>query len=70
MKDTTTFFTSALAESDPEIYGAMTKELGRQRDEIEPYFGILGYIRFDGCLSDTATVKHLVQAYQKRVLRF
>ena len=35
MKDTTAFFTSALAESDPEIFGAMTKELGRQRDEIE-----------------------------------
>ena len=25
-------------------------------------FGILGYIRFDGCLSNTAAVKHLVQA--------
>jgi glycine hydroxymethyltransferase len=35
MKDSTAFFTSALAESDPEIFGAMTKELGRQRDEIE-----------------------------------
>jgi len=29
------FFTEALAERDPEIFGAMTRELGRQRDEIE-----------------------------------
>jgi glycine hydroxymethyltransferase len=29
------FFSAALAESDPEIAGAIGKELGRQRDEIE-----------------------------------
>ena len=29
------FFTAALAESDPEIAGAIRDELGRQRDEIE-----------------------------------
>ncbi|MDW6021384.1 serine hydroxymethyltransferase [Mesorhizobium sp. BAC0120] len=29
------FFTAALAESDPEIFGAISKELGRQRHEIE-----------------------------------
>jgi hypothetical protein len=39
----------------PSIYVA--------RERFAPYFGILGYIRFDGCLSDTAAVKHLVQAY-------
>ncbi|MEM7269861.1 MAG: serine hydroxymethyltransferase [Pseudomonadota bacterium] len=29
------FFTDALAERDPEIFGAINNELGRQRDEIE-----------------------------------
>jgi glycine hydroxymethyltransferase len=29
------FFSAALADSDPEIAGAVGKELGRQRDEIE-----------------------------------
>ncbi len=29
------FFTDKLAESDPEIFGSITSELGRQRDEIE-----------------------------------
>tara|TARA_A100001011_G_C13548388_1_gene531429 strand:+ start:233 stop:442 length:210 start_codon:yes stop_codon:yes gene_type:complete len=32
------------------------------RERFAPDFGILGYIRFDGCLSNTAAVKHLVQA--------
>ncbi len=31
----TGFFTNTLAERDPEIFDAVTKELGRQRDEIE-----------------------------------
>ena len=31
----TGFFTQSLSERDPEIFGAITKELGRQRDEIE-----------------------------------
>lgn len=30
-----TFFTTPLEEADPEIFGAIRKELGRQRDEIE-----------------------------------
>ncbi|MFK7764295.1 MAG: serine hydroxymethyltransferase [Roseobacter sp.] len=29
------FFTQSLAESDPELFGSITDELGRQRDEIE-----------------------------------
>ena len=29
------FFTSALEDTDPAIFGAITKELGRQRNEIE-----------------------------------
>jgi glycine hydroxymethyltransferase len=29
------FFTRTLADTDPEIFGAIGKELGRQRDEIE-----------------------------------
>ncbi|WP_193140793.1 serine hydroxymethyltransferase [Meridianimarinicoccus sp. MJW13] len=29
------FFTEALSERDPELFGAVEKELGRQRDEIE-----------------------------------
>ncbi|MCB1444390.1 MAG: serine hydroxymethyltransferase, partial [Rhizobiaceae bacterium] len=29
------FFTRTLADSDPDIFGAITKELGRQRHEIE-----------------------------------
>ena len=32
----TGFFTEALQNSDPEIAKAITQELGRQRDEIEP----------------------------------
>ena len=31
----TGFFTESLASRDPELYGSITKELGRQRDEIE-----------------------------------
>jgi glycine hydroxymethyltransferase len=31
----TGFFTQALAERDPELFGSITSELGRQRDEIE-----------------------------------
>lgn len=33
--DRTQFFQQTLATRDPEIFGAITKELGRQRDEIE-----------------------------------
>ncbi|MFK7876149.1 MAG: serine hydroxymethyltransferase [Paracoccaceae bacterium] len=29
------FFTESLAERDPELFGSITSELGRQRDEIE-----------------------------------
>ncbi|MDK3075800.1 serine hydroxymethyltransferase, partial [Sedimentitalea sp. JM2-8] len=29
------FFTDALSRRDPEIFGAIEAELGRQRDEIE-----------------------------------
>jgi len=29
------FFTQDLSDSDPELFGAITQELGRQRDEIE-----------------------------------
>ncbi|MBE3639864.1 serine hydroxymethyltransferase [Mangrovicoccus algicola] len=29
------FFTEALADRDPDLFGAITRELGRQRDEIE-----------------------------------
>ena len=29
------FFTRSLSESDPELFGSITQELGRQRDEIE-----------------------------------
>ena len=32
------------------------------RECFAPDFGILGYIRFDGVLSNTAAIKHLVQA--------
>lgn len=31
----TGFFTEALSQRDPEIFGSITSELGRQRDEIE-----------------------------------
>jgi glycine hydroxymethyltransferase len=31
----TGFFTESLATRDPELYGSITNELGRQRDEIE-----------------------------------
>jgi glycine hydroxymethyltransferase len=34
-KVSTGFFTDTLATRDPEIFGAVTKELGRQRHEIE-----------------------------------
>ncbi|RLJ98452.1 hypothetical protein CLV75_4150, partial [Ruegeria conchae] len=29
------FFTQSLADRDPELFGSVTSELGRQRDEIE-----------------------------------
>jgi glycine hydroxymethyltransferase len=29
------FFTEALSSRDPELFGAMSQELGRQRHEIE-----------------------------------
>ena len=32
------------------------------RERFAPDFGILGYIRFDAVLSNTAAIKHLVQA--------
>ena len=32
---TSTFFTQDLSDRDPEIFGSITSELGRQRDEIE-----------------------------------
>ena len=32
---TDVFFTRNLADTDPEIFGAIQKELGRQRHEIE-----------------------------------
>ncbi|MBM3616231.1 MAG: serine hydroxymethyltransferase, partial [Alphaproteobacteria bacterium] len=32
---TTGFFTDTLAARDPEIFGAVRQELGRQRHEIE-----------------------------------
>jgi HK97 family phage major capsid protein len=38
----------------PSIYVA--------RERFAPDFGILGYIRFDGVLSNTAAVKHLITA--------
>lgn len=31
----TAFFTQSLADSDPELFGSITSELGRQRHEIE-----------------------------------
>lgn len=34
-QDTDGFFTAGLSDSDPEIFAAITSELGRQRDEIE-----------------------------------
>ena len=33
--DTSRFFTTALADTDPELAGAIEKELGRQQNEIE-----------------------------------
>ncbi|WP_028958521.1 serine hydroxymethyltransferase [Sulfitobacter sp. 20_GPM-1509m] len=33
--NTSGFFTQSLADRDPELFGAVTSELGRQRDEIE-----------------------------------
>ncbi|NOD89732.1 serine hydroxymethyltransferase, partial [Ruegeria sp. HKCCD4318] len=29
------FFTQSLSDRDPELFGSITSELGRQRDEIE-----------------------------------
>ena len=41
-------------ECDPAIFVA--------REQFAPDFGILGYIRFDGALTDTAAIKVLTQA--------
>ncbi|PZP42836.1 MAG: serine hydroxymethyltransferase, partial [Agrobacterium fabrum] len=35
MSNTDAFFSRPLAEVDPDIFGAIEKELGRQRHEIE-----------------------------------
>ncbi|HBF32182.1 MAG TPA: serine hydroxymethyltransferase, partial [Rhizobium sp.] len=35
MTNTDAFFSRSLADSDPEIFGSIEKELGRQRHEIE-----------------------------------
>jgi hypothetical protein len=35
MSNTDAFFSRTLADTDPEIFGAIEKELGRQRHEIE-----------------------------------
>jgi glycine hydroxymethyltransferase len=35
MSETSAFFTRTLADTDPDIFGAIEKELGRQRHEIE-----------------------------------
>ena len=35
MSVTPGFFTESLATRDPELFGTITSELGRQRDEIE-----------------------------------
>ena len=35
MPSTDSFFNASLAETDPELYAAVEKELGRQQDEIE-----------------------------------
>ncbi|MEN8709389.1 MAG: serine hydroxymethyltransferase [Paracoccaceae bacterium] len=35
MTDTNAFFTQSLASRDPELFGSIQSELGRQRDEIE-----------------------------------
>jgi len=35
MAAATSFFTQSLADRDPELWGSITSELGRQRDEIE-----------------------------------
>ncbi len=32
------------------------------RERFAPSYGLIGYIRFDGLLADTAAVKHLIQA--------
>ena len=32
------------------------------RERFAPDVGVLGYIRFDGCLSDTGAIKALTQA--------
>ena len=32
------------------------------RERFAPDFGILGYIRFDGVLTNTAAIKHLITA--------
>jgi HK97 family phage major capsid protein len=32
------------------------------RERFAPDYGILGFIRFDGVLANTAAIKHLVQA--------
>ena len=34
-KDSNDFFTQSLSDRDPELFGSITSELGRQRDEIE-----------------------------------
>ena len=53
------------------IFGDMSKFYVRKvgapsiyvaRERFAPDFGILGYIRFDGCLVNTAAIKHMITA--------
>jgi hypothetical protein len=32
------------------------------RERFAPDYGILGYVRFDGVLTNTAAIKHLITA--------
>jgi HK97 family phage major capsid protein len=59
------------AESKVMLFGDMSKFYVRKvgapslyvaRERFAPDFGILGYIRFDGVLTNTAAIKHLALA--------
>ena len=44
------FFTTPLSEADPEIFGSITDELGRQRNEIELIASENSYLVFIICI--------------------
>ena len=56
------FFTEHLSTRDPDLFGAITSELGRQRDEIELMLQVNGKLRGSISVPATASKEVIEQA--------